>query len=75
MYGIQAWNLHDSQRPRRGVTGVNTPTPSEVTDAHTPLCMCLISDYLIRGMAPSDSQSTDDSESDSCLGLVPHQVT
>ena len=27
-----------------------------------------------RAMAPSDSHTEDDSESESCLGLIPHQV-
>ena len=30
--------------------------------------------YYCRALAPSDCHTEDDSESESCLGLIPHQV-
>ena len=40
---------------------------------YTTICNNVL--FAFRANAPSDSHSDDDSESGSCLGLIPHQVT
>lgn len=53
---------------------VSRPGISMVASALATELLVSVLQHPLRAMAPSDSHNDDDTESESCLGLVPHQV-